>query len=323
MTYTDRPTSRSGLRQLGVAALVVGVFVGGLAIATSLQVPGQNTDGLALRGEVGTVAAAGLVEPLRLPPVSAANVAGIWFSDSGVGTPGTSTIVRFAADGSFALGGASARDAHTTGRYQVRSRGISGVTFTPAGGECGSGPGFAWHLTMLADGVMEAVHLGTAAESAEAADDCAIPVGETYRFTRISPVSTNSFGIQPGYRKPAGAIETRDRLAGYWLIAGTGTVLRVDATGGYTLFGSANEANSVDSGATQVDPGTVRFLSDGTGSGCALGASMTWENVRIEDGTLRATVTGDACGHEVGHDVVGLYLDVDQQRADVDVALVN
>ena len=66
--------------------------------------------------------------------------------------------------------------------------------------------------------------------------------------------------------------------------------------------------NPQDAGRAEIGPQTLDFTSGGGADGCAEGDVMTWENVRVEDGRLRAAVTGDSCDRGMGSEVTLLFL---------------
>jgi hypothetical protein len=127
----------------------------------------------------------------------------------------------------------------------------------------------------------------------------------------MSPAAAD---IEPGFYIGSGPItgETEPAdLEGYWLVEGTGHLLRVDFAGGYRMDddGALAEAPR-DAGSLQVGPRTLTFTSGGGGAGCAEGDVLVVAKARAEDGAIRGVVSRDDCGRGLEGAVTLLFLEV-------------
>ena len=241
-------------------------------------------------------------------PLTAESVAGIWYEDPGSGYWVEPIMARFASDGTFSLGGVFVAESWINGTYAL---GDQAITFTATSGGCASRDTFTWDVVIVADGRLEGVHAGSDGDISGLVGECPIPVGEPYNLTRVSPTSPAAAGITAAeYRGPALTSDTSSvALEGYWLVEGTGYLLRWDYTGRYHLDDVGQIAtNPQDAGRAEIGPQTLSFTSGGDADGCAEGDVMAWEDVRVEDGQLRGVVNGDSCDRGIGSEVTLLFL---------------
>jgi hypothetical protein len=302
-----RQRKRARQRRVGVYALVAALVVGGVAIGITASREGADgqTQPLDEDGPATTVEG--------LPP-TVERLEGIWFEDPGTGVWGQPVMARFGSDGTFSLGGSEAY--WLSGMYEVEGRTIR---FTATGGACGSRDGFTWEAGIVADGRLESVHLGADADAPGYVGECAIPIGEPYNFTRVSPTSAAAADITPGYYGipggdggPITRATTFSDLDGLWLVEGTGILLRLDWSGSYRLDdGGELPIAPDDSGRVEIRREMLTFVSGGDARECAEGDVMVWTNVRAEDGRLLATVSEDPCARGIGGEVTALFLNVD------------
>jgi hypothetical protein len=291
--HQDAPRPRR--RWVAGAAAVAATVIAGTVLVTagdSGDKPGSDLDASAA---TTTVASASAPDVDGLPPTRE-QLAGLWYEDSGSGVWAQPILAEFGADGTFSLGGVLHNDSWLYGTYEV---GGHRITFTVAGGACGSRDDFGWDAGLVADGRFEAVHAGAEGDDPGQVGDCAIPVGEPYNFTKVSPLSPATAGVTPGsvHDAPVTSDTSTVDLEGYWLVEQTGYVLRLDSSGQYRLdaLGDLGDAPQ-DLGTVEIGDQTLTFTSGGDAHGCADGSRMVWGNVRVEDARLRATVGEDTCG---------------------------
>ena len=298
-----RQSLSSGSRWAGLA--VAGLLVAGLAagmsargteaVAESISTPATSSESHSAPSAAGYL------------PVTSDGLEGIWFAggDRLTGTP--ALLARFDADGTVTLGGGSSDDSLVVGTYQVRP---TGVTISPTGGECEATENIAWHTSILAEGRLDVVHLGSTGDLRQEVGECALQVGHSWRFTRVSPESAGASEVLGGYRTPAGAVTQPVTARGYWFSSDTGTVVSIDDAGRYAMYAAADV---IDTGVVDIDSTSARFISDGADE-CAPSVAMTWQQIRIEDGNLRGTVTRGACTGGLSGDVSLMLLDTDEAR---------
>lgn len=289
-------------RPVEVSVPAVEAEVSVLAVEAEVSVPAVEVE-----VSVPAVAAEG-------PPVTVERLEGIWFEDRGTGVSPAPVLARFASDGSFALGGVLERDSWLNGTYIVEGQRIM---FTATGGACGSRDTFAWDVTIVADGRLEGRHAGAEGDQPALVGECFIPVGEPYNFSQISPISPAAAEISAGRftRLDVGPLSSEifpSHLDGYWLVEGTGHLLRWGPSGSYRLDDAGEMAtNPRDVGTVELGPSTLTFTSGADSHGCALGDVMVWENVEIDDEGLRGVVRTDACGRALGDEMTLRFLGVD------------
>jgi hypothetical protein len=283
------------LAALVVTGLVIGISAVGERDQRPASRPGEG-DGPA----TGVEGLAPTVDRLR----------GIWYEDSGTGLWGQPIMARFGPDGTFSLGGVLDEDAWISGTYQVEGHRI---IFIPTGGECGGRDVFTWEAGIVAEGRLESVHGGAEGDRPTHVGTCLIPVGEPYNLTRVSPTSPAAADINPTFYSTSLTGETTAAdLRGFWLVEGTGHLLRVDRSGSY-LLDDAGElgTNPDDAGSVEIGRESLRFITGGGSSGCSEGDVMVWKDARVEEGRLRGVVAEDSCGHDLGGEVTLLFLSVD------------
>jgi hypothetical protein len=201
-------------------------------------------------------------------------------------------------------------DAWISGTYEVDG---PAIRFTATGGSCGSRDVFTWSGGIVSEGRLELEHLGT--EGGSGVGVCPIATGDRFHFLRVSPASPAAADIDPGfYIGPPGPItgETEPLdLEGYWLVEGTGHLLRVDFAGGYRMDDDGALTDTPrDAGSLQVDPRTLTLTSGGGGTGCAEGDVMVVTKARVQEGAIQGVVSLDDCGRGLEGAVTLLFLEV-------------
>lgn len=297
---------RSTRQRVAVYALVVGLVAGTAIGIASL---GREEGRPANPAPLPTSDSAGL-------GLTAESLEGIWFEDQGTGSWPEPILARFGADGTFALGGVFGTDSWLLGTYDVQG---DSIRFSSEGGACGSRDVWTWDVQSLDEGRFESLFRGTEGDSSGLGllGTCAIPVGDPYNFTRISPTSPAAADITPGSFGIVGGANritnetTEGDLRGFWLVAGTGHLLRLD--GSFYRLDDAGELGTDpdDAGTVEIGRRTLRFISGGDTRGCAEGDVMVWKRVRLEEGRLLGVVTADSCGRDIGEEITLLFLNVD------------
>lgn len=291
-----RPQSTTGSRWAGVA--LAGLFVAGLTAGVITQ----GSDAAAASSASQTAAGA----TVRDLPLTRDRVEGIWFADGDPLTGTPALLARFDADGTVTLGGGSTDDALVVGTYQVHP---TGVAITPTGGACEATETISWHTSMRAEGRLDVVNLGSQGALRQQVGDCSLRVGDAWHFNQVSP-QWDAAHVLGGYRLPAGAVTEPAAARGYWAAPETGTVLSIGGRGRYTTYIGADV---VDTGAVRLGGTSARFVSDGADQ-CGPSVAMTWQQVRIEDGQLRGTITQGGCTGGLTGDVSLVLLDTDPTR---------
>jgi hypothetical protein len=238
---------------------------------------------------------------------------GVWYEDRDTGSYPEPIIARFEADGTFAIGGLLDDELRHVGTYETDGYQI---VMSLAGGACGSEAVWTWDAAVFSTGRLEAVNAGTDGANPDLVGECTIPVGEPFNFTRISPTSPAAADITPGDPLVEGPISnettTVDDLQGYWLQPeGAGYLLRFDSQGGYRIDDAGDFANPGGAGRVEIGTRTLTLTTGADATGCSEGDVWAWTNVRVDAGTLRATVTHDDCGRTEGGELAFIYLHVD------------
>jgi hypothetical protein len=242
-------------------------------------------------------------------PPSVEALQGIWLEDQETGGA-RPLMARFGADGTFFLGGVLDTDSWIHGTYEVDGQAIR---FTATGGSCGSRDVFTWSGGIVSEGRLELEHRGT--EEGSGVGVCTFPIGEPFHFLRVSPTSPAAADVDPGfYVGPSGPITAETGpfdLEGYWLVEGTGHLLRVDFSGGYRMDDAGALADTPsDAGSLEVGSRTLTFTSGGAANGCAEGDLMVVTNARVKEGAIRGVVSRDDCGRGLEGAVTLLFLEV-------------
>jgi hypothetical protein len=292
---TEPQGRRKGLLVAAAAFAIVTVTVG---VAALLTRPDASDGAETLAGE-------------RLP-LTVEQLEGIWFEDRGTGFWQQPILARFAADGTFALGGVLDGDSWHSGAYTVEGQSI---TFTASGGACGSTDTFVWDVEIVAEGRFEGRNTGGDGNDPAQIGECSVPIGEPYNFTRISPTSPAAAFIIPGYLSlgdPRTSETTAVDVQGYWLDPESGYLLKWYRTGGYVLDDTGAMASTPeDAGQIEMGTSTLTFVTGRGAHGCAEGDTMVWEDVSVEDGRLQGVVSSDSCGRGLGAEVSLSFLGVD------------
>jgi hypothetical protein len=245
--------------------------------------------------------------PVGAPP-TVESLRGIWLEDGETGGA-RPLMARFSADSTFFLGGVFDTDSWIHGTYEIEG---PAIRFTATGGSCGSRDVFTWSGGIVSEGRLELEHRGT--EGGSGVGVCTFPIGKPFHFLRLSPMSPAAADIEPGFYIGSGPITGETEpfdLEGYWLVEGTGYLLRVDFSGGYRMddAGALAEAPR-DAGTLEVGRRTLTFRSGGGGAGCAEGDVLVVAKARAEDGAIRGVVARDDCGRGLEGAVTLLYLEV-------------
>lgn len=278
-----------------------------LALLALAAACGGGEDSPAAEQQIETTAPP---DPADAPSLDGEQLVGVWYEDTGTGVWPQPVLARFASDGAFALGGALDQDSWLRGTYAVEGQRIK---FDTTGGACGSAAVFSWDVSLMAQGRLESVYAGSEGSDPAMLGGCDVPVGEPYNFTRVSPTSSAAGGITTADARigPIGP-EALSDLAGYWLVEGTGHLLRWDLGSRYWLDDAGEIASSPrDAGTTVIGALTVTFTSNDGAHGCTAGDVMVWDNVRVEDGKLLARVTADSCDRGLPDEVRLVSLAVD------------
>jgi hypothetical protein len=250
--------------------------------------------------------------PTGVPPTPE-RLAGIWYEDRNTGSYPEPIMATFGTDGTFTIGGVVDGEYWNTGTYRTEGHTI---VLTVTGGRCNAETEWTWDATIMAGGRLEAQSARTGGPSPTDLGDCDMPVGEPFDMTRVWPTSPAARDMTPSYILAEGPITPATTnvadLQGYWLDAESGSLLRIDDTGGYRIDDrGALATNPAGVGRVEVGAETLTFTTAADAAGCTEGDVMVWSNARLDAGTLRATVTQDSCGRLLGTEVAFIYLQVD------------
>jgi hypothetical protein len=204
-------------------------------------------------------------QPASPPPVTLEQLQGIWrVTDS-------DWLWRFDADGTVTQSNAPnlLSGVGTARAYTVRPN--------PGGFIAENAPGDppgcyeVWAVSISAEGRMRATEAGHSAACADA-----VPGGEVWELTRVSPVSVAGAATKSG--RPSSEPEPVTdpaSLTGTWLLQGTGTLLTIDGSASYALQ-DLGATGDPETGNVAVRPdGTVSFASDDVPACTAVYDSMT------------------------------------------------
>jgi hypothetical protein len=240
-------------------------------------------------------------------PPSVEALQGIWLQDRETGGA-RPLMARFSADGTFSFGSALDTDAWISGTYEVDG---PAIRFTATGGSCGSRDVYTWSGGIVSEGRLELEHRGT--EDGSGVGVCPITTGDRFHFLRVSPASPAAADIEPGFYIGSGPITGETEpfdLEGYWLVQGTGHLLRVDLSGGYRMDDAGALADAPrDTGTLGVGRRTLTFTTGG-GAGCAEGDVMVVTKARVQEGAIQGVVSRDDCGRGLEGAVTLLFLEV-------------
>lgn len=298
----DHPTPS---RFVGLLAITTGVLIAVAAAPAVPMMPGTPTRApgiFAATGSGGTRA-----------PVAVGNMQGAWFMPTLADGSITPVVARFAADGTFVLGGVTedpggsgADDSWATGDFQTRP---TGVTFHPTGGWCGATQNFSWHVEIDTEGRLEAVHLGSNGIDRNKIGRCTVLVGATFALSRVSPQSPAGAAATGEYLRPDRPVRENDRRNGYWLVAGTGLLMHI--SGSAYVMDDAGELgdDALDAGTVTVTAGRLGLVSGPNSAHCRPGNELTISNARIEAGLLQGTAAGDNCSRGLHGPIALLHLD--------------
>ena len=150
------------------AAAVVAAVIAGTVLVTAGDLGDKAPSDLDASVAPSTATSAPAADVDGFPPTRE-QLAGLWYEDSGSGEWGQPILAEFGPDGTFTLGGVLHTDSWLYGTYEV---GGHRVTFTVAGGACGSGDAFGWDAGIVADGRLEAVHAGAEGDDPSQVGDC-------------------------------------------------------------------------------------------------------------------------------------------------------
>ncbi|MGH2682991.1 MAG: hypothetical protein ACRDIX_07135 [Actinomycetota bacterium] len=295
---------RSLRRKAEVYALVGALVVVGAALGIGAL--RYLSDGQPRPGRAPNVSPEGTDQsptPVEELPPTVDRLAGIWLI-----RPDGDLLLRLGRDGSFAF----IPDGYVGGfgTYEVMGQTI---TFTYTGGRFCSGM-FTWEAGLPEDGRLRAVNIRSTSPCEPERQ-----VGRETNWTRVSPWS-DAAGQITAERSPPLAHEPRipseSLIQGVWLLEERGVLLRLGG-GSYALDGGGELVTVPDDqGTFEVDSatGVFSFTSGPNSRTCAEGDSWAWANAELSTNTefsvmrLRAIVTEDACGKNLGPDLVWFRL---------------
>jgi hypothetical protein len=282
-----------------VGALVVVGAVLGTGVLRSLS-EGRGRPGTAPNvSPGGTEQLPPTVE--ELPP-TADRLEGIWLF-----RPDGDLLLRFGRDGSFAF----IPDGYVGGfgTYEVQGQTIR---FTYTGGRFCSGA-FTWEVDLPEDGRLRAVNIRSTSPCEPERQ-----LGLETNWTRVSPGSPAAEEITAESAGGSQQLPLRSEsdLDGVWLLEGRGVLLRIGTDGSYVIDdGGELVTGPDDRGSFEVDSasGILTLTSAANSRTCAEGDSWIWANAELRTDAefsfrLRGIVTEDACGRDLGPDLMWLRL---------------
>jgi hypothetical protein len=239
------------------------------------------------------------------PPMSMARLAGVWSlagsrdADGEVQADARGVLMTFGADGDFAFDSRGSIDVSPTlsGTYELDT---STVVTHRLRGVCSEAIDFT--VAMPEDGRLHT----TVTESGEG-KGCAIPVGTTSEWVRVSPISAaGSATVTTVQSVEDTAPPTLQAMYGIWQLQGSGQLLRLAIDGTYAVDDGGQLAGDPDdTGRYEIDGHTLTLTSAGSAS-CAAGDTQvldgfTLRSVRVAEADLLltkvidATASGSAC----------------------------
>lgn len=283
-----------------VGALVVVGAVLGTSVLRSLSEGGGRPGTAPDASPGGTEQLPPTVE--ELPP-TADRLEGIWLF-----RPDGDLLLRFGRDGSFAF----IPDGYVGGfgTYEVKGRTIR---FTYTGGRFCSGA-FIWEGGLPEEGRLRAVNIRSTSPCEPERQ-----VGLETNWTRVSPWSPAAEEITAESARESQQLPLRSEsvLHGVWLLEGRGVLLRLGTDGSYAIDdGGELVTGPDDQGAFEVDSamGILTLTSGAKSRTCAQRDTWIWANAELRTNAefgfrkLRGVVTEDACGRDLGPDLMWFRL---------------
>jgi hypothetical protein len=232
------------------------------------------------------------------PQVSMARLAGVWSLtesrdvDGQVQGDARGVLMRFGDDGTFAFDSRGSIDVTPTfaGTYELDT---DAVVTNRVRGVCSEAIDFT--VVMPEDG-----RLHTTVTQTGAGKGCAIPVGTTSEWVRVSPISAaGSAAVTTVASVEDTAPPTPRAMFGIWHRQGSGQLLRLAIDGTYAIDdGGLLGSDPDDTGSYELDGHTVTLTSAGSAS-CAAGDTQVLDgfmlsSVRVNEVDILSTRLFDA-----------------------------